>query len=153
MKKVLIALDNHTNYSLVSSKGSELARALGASIALLHVFPDTISTSPDVFSGLYPTIGNMDMEQELKLAELLEEESRKFLNQVKLEINDETAEIYTTEGNVPFAILETAANCKADIIVMGSHSRNGLDTILMGNVAKQVLKHSHMPLFIIPVRS
>lgn len=51
MKKVLIALDNHSNYNLVSSKGYELARALGASIALLHVFPDTITASPNAFSG------------------------------------------------------------------------------------------------------
>ena len=152
MKKVLIALDNHSNYNLISSKGSELARALGASIALLHVFPDTITTSPDAFSGLYPTLGTMDFEQELKLAEQLDEESKKFLNQVKLEINDEKAEIYTAEGDVADAILETAANCKADIIVMGSHSRSGIDKILMGNVAKNVVQHSHLPLFIIPVK-
>ena len=152
MKKVLIALDNHPNYKLISSKGSELARALGSSMALLHVFPDSITTSPDAFSGLYPTLGTMYIEQELKLAEQLEEESKKFLNQVKLEINDETVEIYTAEGDVANAILETAANCKADIIAMGSHSRSGIDKILMGNVVKKVLKHSHTPLFIIPLK-
>ena len=152
MKKVLIALDNHSNYNLVSSKGSELARALGASIALLHVFPDTITTSPNAFSGLYPMMGTIDIEQGLKLAEQLDKESRRFLNQVKEEINDKEAEIYTGEGDVANVILETAANCKADIIVMGSHSRSGIDKILMGNVAKQVLKHSHLPLFIVPVK-
>ena len=152
MKKVLIALDNHRNYNLISNKGIELARALRASIALVHVFPDTITTSPDAFSGLYPTLGTMDIAQGLKLAEQLNAESKKFLNQVKMEINDETAEIYTAEGDVANAILETAANCKADIIVIGSHSRSGIDNILMGDVAKKVLKHSHTPLYIIPVK-
>ena len=152
MKKVLIALDNHRNYNLVSSKGYELARALGASIALLHVFPDTITTSPNAFSGLYPMMGTIDIEEGLKLAEQLNKESKRFLNQVKEEINDKEAEIYTGEGDVANVILETAANCKADIIVMGSHSRSGIDKILMGNAAKQVLKHSHLPLFIVPVK-
>ena len=152
MKKILIALDNHSNYKLISNKGSELAGALRASIALLHVFPDTITTSPDAFSGLYPTVETMDIAQELQISKHLEEESKKFLNQVKLDINDETAKIYTAEGDVANAILETAANFKADIIVMGSHSRSGIDKILMGNVAKQVLKHSHIPLFIIPLK-
>lgn len=152
MKKVLIALDNHSNYTLITSKGSELARALRASIALLHVFPDTLITSPDAFSGLYPTLGTIDIEQKLKLEEQLDAESKRFLKQVKLEINDTTAEIYTAEGDVANAILETASNCKADIIVMGSHSRSGIDKILMGNVAKKVLQHSHLPLFIIPVK-
>ncbi len=152
MKKVLIALDNHSNYNLVSSKGSELARALAASIVLLHVFPDTITTSPNAFSGLYPMIGTIDIEQGLKLAEQLDKESKRFLNQVKEEINEKDAEIYTGEGDVANVILETATNCKADIIVIGSHSRTGIDKILMGNVAKQVLKHSNLPLFIVPVK-
>ena len=152
MNKVLIALDNHSNYHLISSKGSELAKALGASIALVHVFPDTITTSPNAFSGLYPALGAMDMEQGLQLAQQLDAESKGFLNQVKLEINDEAAEIYTSEGDVADAILDTAANCKADIIVMGSHSRSGFDKIFMGNVTKKVVQHSHLPLYIIPLK-
>lgn len=152
MKKVLIALDNHSNYNIISSKGSKLAKGLGASMALLHVFPDTVTTSPDAFSGLYPALGSMDMEQGLKLAEQLDEESKKFLNRVKLEIHEETAEIYTAEGDVAKAILETAAKCKADIIVLGSHSRSGINKLLTGNVTKHVLQHSHTPLFIIPVK-
>lgn len=152
MKKVLIALDNHSNYNLVSSKGYELARALGASIALLHVFPDTITTSPNAFSGLYPMMGTMDIEQGLKMAERLDEESKNFLNQVKAEMNDEQTDIYTAEGDVADAILEIANNSKADVIVIGSHSRSGIDRLLMGNVAQKVVKHSNIPMFIVPVK-
>ena len=97
-------------------------------------------------------MGTIDIEQGLKLAEQLDVVSKKFLNQVKREINDKEAEIYTGEGDVANAILETAVNCKADIIVMDSHSRSGIDKILMGNVTKQVLQHSHLPLFVIPVK-
>lgn len=151
MKKILIALDNHSNYHFVSSKGYELSAALKAKTILLHVFPDTITTSLDSFSSLYPTVGAVNLEEGLQLAEKLQEESEKFLNKVKSELNDDTAEIYTSEGNVADAILEVADSCKADIIVMGSHSRSGIDT-LIGNVTKQVLRHSHLPLFIIPVK-
>jgi nucleotide-binding universal stress UspA family protein len=119
---------------------------------LLHVFPDTITTSPNAFSGLYPMMGTIDIEQGLKLAERLDIESKTFLNQVKAEMNDEQADIYTAEGDVADAILETATNCKADIIVMGSHSRSGIDKILMGDVAKKVVQHSQLPLFIIPIK-
>lgn len=152
MKKVLIALDNHSNYNLVSDKGYELAKALGASIALLHVFPDTMTTSPSAFSGLYPDMGITDIEQGLKMAERLDEESQNFLNQVKAEMNDEQADIYTAEGDVADAILEIANKCKADIIVIGSHSRSGIDRLLMGNVAQKVVKHCHIPMFIVPVK-
>jgi nucleotide-binding universal stress UspA family protein len=132
MTKVLIALDNHNNYHLVSSKGYDLASELGAKVVLLHVFPDTITTSLDSFSSLYPTVGPLSLEADLQLAEKLKAASEEFLHQVKSELNDDTAEIYAAEGNVATAILETADSCKADVIVMGSHSRSGADTILMG---------------------
>jgi len=35
---------------------------------------------------------------------------------------------------------------------MGTHSRRGLEKILMGSVAEKVLHHSLIPLFIIPTR-
>ena len=152
MKKILIALDNHTNYNLISTKGYELADALTAQVALLHVFPDTFIASPDAFSGLYPTLSSGDIAADLKLSEQLKEESEKFLNKVKGELDEDKIEIFTAEGDVDKAILETAENWKADIIVMGSHSRTGIDKLLMGNVAKKVLQHSHLPLFIIPVK-
>ena len=152
MKKILIALDNHSNYHLISTKGYELAAALTAKVALLHVYPDTIIGSPDAFSALYPTLSSGDIVADLQLSEQLKEESEKFLNKVKGELDDKKIEIFTAEGDVAKAILETAANCKADVIVMGSHSRSGIDKILMGNVAKKVLQHSHLPLFIIPVK-
>ena len=152
MKKVLVALDNYDNYHLIARKGHELAKALRAQLALLHVFPDILATSPDAFSSLYSTISTVDIDIDMKLREQLKAESEKFLNKVKSELQDEKAEIFTAEGDVATAILETAASCKADIIVMGSHSRRGIEKILMGDVTKQVLKHSRLPLFIIPVR-
>ncbi len=42
---------------------------------------------------------------------------------------------------------------KVDIIVMGTHSRQGLAKILLGSVAEKVLDNSPMPMFIIPTKS
>ncbi len=48
-------------------------------------------------------------------------------------------------------ILNTAKELGADIIVMGTHSRHGLDKFLMGSVAEKVLHKTTFPLYIIPV--
>jgi nucleotide-binding universal stress UspA family protein len=48
--------------------------------------------------------------------------------------------------------LESAKNLKADIIVLGTHSRKWLENILMGSVAEKVLKNTTLPLFIIPTK-
>ena len=67
-------------------------------------------------------------------------------------MGDETIHTVVKDGDFGNSILDTAKEMNVDVIVMGTHSRRGLDKILMGSVAEKVLHHSHIPLFIIPVK-
>ena len=42
-------------------------------------------------------------------------------------------------------ILSRAREEKADLIVMGTHGRKGIDRILFGSVAEKVVKNADMP--------
>jgi nucleotide-binding universal stress UspA family protein len=46
------------------------------------------------------------------------------------------------EGDPKSKIIEQAKKWKADLIVMGSHGRKGLDRFLMGSVAENVSRHA-----------
>lgn len=46
------------------------------------------------------------------------------------------------EGDPKSKIIEQASKWKADLIVMGSHGRKGLDRFLMGSVAENVSRHA-----------
>lgn len=46
-------------------------------------------------------------------------------------------------------ILEAAESIGADLIVMGSHGRKGLEKLVLGSVAAQVLSHARMPVLIV----
>ncbi len=46
------------------------------------------------------------------------------------------------EGDPRSKIIEQAQHWKADLIVMGSHGRKGLDRFLMGSVADAVARHA-----------
>ena len=46
-------------------------------------------------------------------------------------------------------ILEIAEKEEADLIVMGTHGRKGIDRILFGSVAERVVKNSHLPVLTI----
>jgi nucleotide-binding universal stress UspA family protein len=72
---------------------------------------------------------------------------------MKWKLGDETIETIIKEGDYAENILQTAKEIKADIIVIGTHSRKGLDKVLLGSVAENVLHHTKIPLFIIPVKS
>lgn len=52
----------------------------------------------------------------------------------------------TTEvklGNPKAKIIDTAVEWHADLIVLGSHGRTGLERFLTGSVADAVARHAH----------
>jgi nucleotide-binding universal stress UspA family protein len=46
------------------------------------------------------------------------------------------------EGDPRSAIVEAAETWRADLIVMGSHGRSGLDRFLLGSVSERVARHA-----------
>ncbi len=48
-------------------------------------------------------------------------------------------------GFVPDAILATAKRQSADLIVMGTHGRRGIDRLVMGSTTEHVLRKAHCP--------
>jgi universal stress protein A len=49
------------------------------------------------------------------------------------------------EGDPAPEILRSAVECKADLIVMGTHGRTGLSRLLMGSVAEHVIRKAACP--------
>ena len=49
-------------------------------------------------------------------------------------------------------ILKVAADRKADMIVMGTHGRTGIDRIIFGSVAEKVVKTAACPVLTIKPR-
>lgn len=76
--------------------------------------------------------------------------AKDYLEKIKTHLGDHSIQTLVKEGDTGDAILDAANESNADIIVMGTHGRRGLDKILMGSVAEKVLRHSKVPMFIIP---
>jgi nucleotide-binding universal stress UspA family protein len=54
------------------------------------------------------------------------------------------------KGDHPYeAILRHAKKAKCDLIVMGSHGRTGLASILLGSETSKVLTHSKIPVLVV----
>ena len=154
MKKVLIALDYNPSAEYVAESGYALAKSIGAEIILIHVvvepaYYSSLDYSPIMgFSGFSsPEMLMLVDSTEIKNA------SRDFLEQSKKHLGDEQIRTFVAEGDPADAILESAKEFGVDIIVMGTHSRRGLDKILMGSIAEKVLHHAKIPMYIIPTKS
>jgi len=154
MKKVLIALDYDPTAEKVAEGGYKLAKTMGAEVILLHVISDPIYYMSADYSPILDYTGSMNINPlQISTLESLKTFSLDFLEKSRDHLGDPTIQIIIEEGDFAASILKTAKTLKADIIVMGSHSRKWLENILMGSVTEEVLRQSTIPLFIIPTRS
>jgi nucleotide-binding universal stress UspA family protein len=97
--------------------------------------------------------GYMDMGPvQLDSVDGLKNASLQYLDKSKQHLGDKTIQTIVKEGDFADAILETAKEMHADIIVVGSHSRKWLENILMGSVTEKVLHHTPIPLLIVPTK-
>jgi len=61
-------------------------------------------------------------------------------------------EIVTKSGREDDETIKFAKEEKADLIVMGTHGRTGVEHVFFGSVAEKVLRNSLFPVLVIPDR-
>ncbi|WP_321517960.1 universal stress protein [uncultured Bacteroides sp.] len=143
-KKVLIAIDYDKSAEVVAEAGFAMAKAMNAEITLLHVLyeqPNYYIESPAVYEFQIQHIANFKVSLQ------------NFLNETKKRLGDESIDTIIKDGQIATTILETAKETEADIIVLGTHSRNWLDNLFVGNDARAVLKKTTIPLYIVPIKT
>ncbi|MDD3320371.1 MAG: universal stress protein [Paludibacter sp.] len=141
IKKVLIAMDYDETSQKVAEQGFSMAKAMNAEVILLHVISEQY-----VYYSEYSYMRELQVDY----SDDLEDSSQKFLNKTRKYLGDESIRTIIKLGGIAETILETAKDLNADIIVIGSHSRNWLENIFLGSQAQDLLKKSTLPLLIIP---
>jgi nucleotide-binding universal stress UspA family protein len=153
MKKILIAIDYDPTAQKVAEAGYSLAKAMDAEVILLHVIADPEYYSLTQYNPIMGFTGYMDIGPlQLDMIDSLKKASQHFLDKSKQHLGDDSIKTLVKEGDFADAILETAKDLHANIIVMGSHSRRWLEKIVMGSVTEKVLHHTTVPIFIIPTK-
>jgi nucleotide-binding universal stress UspA family protein len=94
-----------------------------------------------------------------------EDEKPAILEQIKKRLDDfvqrelqdnpsrinRVSSIEVIEGEPVVEILKKADEMKADVLIMGTHSKGLVSETFLGSVATDVLRHSRVPVFIIPI--
>lgn len=152
-KKVLIALDYDNTAQRVAEEGYSMARAMKAEVVLLHVISDpTLYSAPGhvTIMGFAGHVGVDPIQTES--IDGLRKASQFYLDKSKIHLGDESIITLVKEGGLAESVLSAAEEINADIIVMGSHSRKWMENIIMGSVTEKVLRHTLIPLFIVPTK-
>lgn len=138
-KKIMIATDGSVCSRMAANNGIELARLSRGKIYAVYV------VSMEYFSSR-----TVDFDWEI-IHEALEKEGSEAVNYVKGagELEGVIVEPVLLEGNPADELIRYAEEEKMDIIVMGTLGRTGIDRLLLGSVAGNVVRHSKLPVMVV----
>jgi universal stress protein A len=135
LRRILVPTDFSGAAAQALRYAVPLARTMGAKIVLLHVIEP-------VYAGAEPGMGYMPQQTEAQTAS-----AKNLMREIATEwVPKELFEKAVLRTGSPFHEIASAAqSLKADLIVITTHGRTGLNHVLMGSTAERVVRHAGCP--------
>lgn len=134
--RIVLAVDGSPPSDAAVQTVMEQAQAKDAEIRVLHVIElPTLLTTREMAG--YESALEKAWEAEKQQAEALVEKTVELLRAKGLKTTG-----IVEEGEAKSKILEAAKKWPADLIVLGSHGRKGMEHFLMGSVSEAVARHA-----------
>ena len=145
-KHILVPTDGSKLSAKAVKQAVNFAKTIGAKITALHVSAEYRAVMDEGF--VVPSIATFKKRFE----EMNAKRSDIVLAQV--ENAARTAGVrcdsVSVANNLPYdAIIRQAKKAKCDLIMMASHGRKGLASVLLGSETSKVLTHSNIPVLVV----
>lgn len=139
IKKIAVGIDFSPESEIATRHAMEIARHVGAEIALVHVGA-ILDPSVDMGETVHPSIKEWERYVRLELAE-----DRRRLEEWRERLTGQGVEIshVVRDGFADTALAETADEMGADLLVVGTHGRSGLKRFFLGSISERVVRLSH----------
>lgn len=151
ISKILIGIDDSKFAEYAASYGFDIARTFNAHVGLVHIVEPAITpeTPTDSLLGM-PT--NAADFNEMNLLDIQKEHAENIIDRTINKYGNGLQVTHFNEyGSTADGILSCSKEFKADLIVIGTHGRSGIDRLLMGSVAESVVRNSHVPVLVVPL--
>lgn len=143
VSKILVPLDFSEHSERALAYAFDLARALGATVHLVHVYPVTAYAAPPLLPGPV-VVGQFRDESQRVFDEMLARVKREYSPDITGSLK---------EGVPHVEILRCASDIHADMIVMGTHGHTGFEHLLLGSVAERVVRGATVPVLTVPMKT
>ena len=142
IRRILVALDGSINSERVLPYARLLAKAYDSELILI-----TVPAVPEVknYRAAAEVVETIRSKAEVNI--------RKFLEAVARSLRDEGVQVRTVvTGSIPAqTIVQVSEEEGADMIMLTSRGRGGMDLVLMGSVAQHVVQITPDPIFMMPI--
>ena len=140
LQKIVCALDLSEHSRQVAEYATMLSKMSGASIVAVYAAPTLTQ-----YTGFHVPPNTIDSF----VGEIVSGAEKAMADFVAEHFPDVQVKAEVVVGYAAEEILSLAENEDADLIVMGTHGRKGIDRILFGSVAEKVVKNSSRPVLTI----
>ena len=141
---MLIAVDISESTAEVIQKGIDFASKMNASIVIASIIPiyvDYLQSQMALVPTQWDDIYTAQKEYALK-----------ELQKIKADYNYLDITLYVEVGNAKYDIVDKAEKDEATYIVVGTHGRTGLSHIVIGSTAEYIVRHSLVPVLVVPIK-
>ena len=136
IKNILFATDFSDSSQQAADYAVTLANLNGAKLHVLHV----INELDEHQRVMIPREAFLVLEKEVRIQAIKELE--KFC---KEQAQDIPTASYAIVGATFLVILEMGEKVNADLIVMGTHGRTGMEHVIVGSTAERIVRRSKIP--------
>lgn len=128
-KTIMVPTDGSKNAQKAEDVAISIARNFQAILMVVHIIDEKL---------IYPF-------------EVLEEDGKKILERVTLKGKDQGVNIQQVliVGNPTHDMAKIVEKTGADLVVIGTHGKSGLQKLLMGSVAENTIKTVKIPVLLV----
>ncbi len=145
-KRILVPVDGGATSMRGLGEALKLATENKAKLCLLHVVEEyALIAAPEMGASIAPLLDSMRAGGRKTLAAVARRAHAAGTRPECVLVED-------FGGRVADAVVKQAKKWRADLIVMGTHGRRGVQRALLGSDAELVLRYSPVPVLLVPAR-
>lgn len=134
---ILAALDGSHASDGVVTMAARLSRSPGAELHLIHVIDSLFEADQAM---LAESAAERRARHQQHLAHAVQQLAEHGVT---------APQEHLVEGASENLILDVAEKLRADLILVGTHGRKGLNRLLVGSVSEAVTRHAHCPVMVV----
>jgi nucleotide-binding universal stress UspA family protein len=144
-KRIAVAVDGSETSTMALNEAVKLAKVMNSTLLLLYVCEEM------------PVVWNTDGMTPFPIEEVTKafiDAGKHLLQQDRASVAESGVEVETKlienyNGRIGAVISQEAEKWLADLLVIGTHGRKGINHLLMGSVAEGVMRTANMPVLLV----
>ena len=145
-QRIMVAIDDGFAAGSVLSSAIALARQCGARLAVCHALDETILARRQAEILLPGSIGEVEQNLDAGAREFLERAANEA-RAAGLEVDVRV--VASQDAHVAEMLAGAAAEWQADLLVVGTSSRRGVDRFFVGSLAEQLVRRASTSLLMV----